>query len=87
MIFGPDDKLLGRLDMAQTMDELNHIMKSSIALNPIRLASSARILDGFLINGIKFDTSGDEGLVTLGARPIYIYSDNISIYALSADFL
>ncbi len=82
----PDDKLLGRLDMAQTMDELNHIMKSSIALNPIRLASSARILDGFLINGIKFDTSGDAGLVTLGARPIYIYSDDISIYALSADF-
>ncbi len=81
----PDDALLGRLDAADSMDALRHIMSHSVAFNPARMLRPMRILDYFMTDsvgaGARFDVPGGTG-----ARPFYISAGDEAIAGAVTDF-
>lgn len=67
----PDNSTVMALDNAQTLSELNHTVKKSVALNPINLMHAVKTFNGFEINSFDKPMSGFDAM--------YIYSDGLDM--------
>jgi len=81
----PDDALLARLDAAETMDELWHIMSHSVAFNPMRMLRPMRITDAFMTDSVGVGSRSDGRFGTL-ARSFYISAGSESVVGAVTDF-
>jgi len=80
----PDDALLGRLDAADSMEELWHIMSHSIAFNPSLMLRPMRVMDSFMTNSADADMRLDVPLGTM-ARSFYISAGDASVVGAVTD--
>ena len=76
--YNPADKLLRAMDAANTLDELNSIIRRSVRLNPINLMRPVRMLNLAVQNATPFDgdTSG------MFAAPLILSGGDMEIYAV-----
>lgn len=77
----PDDKLLGAMDGAQTMDDLNVIMRHSVRLHPINLINPLHVMR-------KYGALDLQNSVTtnFNKSSFAITSDKLNAYGINAGF-
>ncbi len=73
----PEDKLISRLDKANSIDEINDILSKSVRLNPIRLMEGISIYNAFALNEIVNTPNG------FSIEPMFIYSGDFDIYGFN----
>ena len=72
----PNDKLLSVLDSAASITEINEIISDSVRLNPIKLMSSVRIFDSFILNEKEPSES------TFSIAPLGVFGDSFSAFGM-----
>ena len=72
----PNDKLLSSLDNAASITEINEIISDSVRLNPIKLMSSVRIFDLFILNEKEPSES------TFSIAPLGVFGDSFSAFGM-----
>lgn len=78
-VLNPDDILLSKLDNAETMEEINNIIFSSVRLTPLSLMDTVNAFNMFTINNMANISNG------IVASPMFIYSDKFSISGINLD--
>ena len=72
----PDDKMLARMDVAKSMDEINSAMNSAYHFNPMILMNPVKTIN----RGAMIDVMKDMSDYGLGADVEYVLSDKVNDY-------